>query len=343
MIVYFSTVVRTAPVHDGGEIVKLDWYQKKILDRRPIFASDPAITDPNPRGGTRGGRGIVASSDSLYVASYHSINKLDSQLQSQGRISNNNFADIHELCWEDDDIWVTSTVLDALLKVDQSGNVIDEWWPREDSVLRARFLLEHLSLDKSCDNRLAYLGKSHVQPGHTHLNAVAMLDGRPIVLLNQLGVIVRLRPTEILVEDACLIGAHNVVVTDNGYIIANDTRRQSIRIYDSYGKFVREIRLGCYPEVRKTRRRFWSRGLRIWLGERSPSFKVYWWLVKDIIASRPIFLRGLCLTPHNTLLAGISPATIMEVDWKSGRLVDSFTYSSDVNNAIHGIVCVPGI
>jgi hypothetical protein len=58
MRVFVSTVVRGAPVEAGEELISLDWQKKKVLNRVPIFPTNPTIPDPNSRGGVRRGRGF---------------------------------------------------------------------------------------------------------------------------------------------------------------------------------------------------------------------------------------------------------------------------------------------
>jgi hypothetical protein len=323
----------------GGELIKLDWERKEILAKVPIVARGPAITDPNPRGGTRGGRGILVTSEEVYVASYHTFHVFDRDLNPIRSFSNHLFADLHELAWQNGAIWAASTVLDAAIMVDPWGKTLESWWPREDPIIAGRYDLPPLALDKEKDNRLSYLGTSHVQRGHTHLNTVALLDDRPLVLLNQFGCVVRLNPTEILLEDPRLRGAHNLLVTPDRRIVINDTANQAVVIYDSSGRLCKRIQLARFWPVRKIRWRFALRGMRIWLGARSPSFRLGWFLMGNIVASRPVFVRGLSLTPFGTLLVGVSPATILEIDWKTDKLVRSFTYSKNVNEAVHGLVC----
>ena len=312
---------------------------KQVLAKVPIVAQEPAITDPNPRGGTRGGRGILLTPEEVYVASYHTLHVFDRDLCPIRSFSNHLFADLHELAWCDGTIWAASTVLDGAIRVDPWGKTLDSWWPREDPTIAGRYDLPPLLLDKETDNRLAYLGIAQRQPGHTHLNTVALLEGRPLVLLNHFGCVVRLNPTEILVDDPRLRGAHNILVTPDRHLLLSDTTNQAVVVYDSTGRLCKRIQLVHFWPVRKIRWRFALRGLRIWLGERSPSFRFGWLLLGNIIASRPVFVRGLCLTPRGTILVGISPATILEIDWTTEKLVSSFTYSKNVNEAVHGLAC----
>jgi hypothetical protein len=57
--------------------------------------------------------------------------------------------------------------------------------------------------------------------------------------------------------------------------------------------------------------------------------------------ARPIFVRGLCETSRHTLLVGISPATILEIDKGSGNLLDMYTYAYDRHVCVHGLAQAP--
>src|SRR5438105_11528205 len=107
MIVYFSPVIRSAPLDSGGELVRLDWERKKVLAKVAVIPTDPVIRDPNPRGGTRGGRGILVEDGQVYVASYHTLHVFDRDLQPVRCISNPFFAGLHELCWDNGSIWAS--------------------------------------------------------------------------------------------------------------------------------------------------------------------------------------------------------------------------------------------
>ena len=51
---------------------------------------------------------------------------------------------------------------------------------------------------------------------------------------------------------------------------------------------------------------------------------------------RPLFVRGLSRY-RESLFVGMSPATILEIDYASGELVDRFCYRHEVCCCIHGL------
>jgi hypothetical protein len=340
MIVYFSTVIRSAPLESGGELVKLDWKRKEVLGRYAIVPAHSGSHDANPRGGRRGGRGILVENGQVYVASYDTLYVFDSQLEPVRSISNPLFADLHEVCWDEGKIWASSTKLDGALQVSRTGAILNTWWAREDPVLVERYDLSPLLIDKDEDYRSSSPGTGKRDPSHVHLNAVALLDGRPLVLLNQFGCLVGLHPTEILVDDPALFGCHNVLVTRDRQILINDTVNKAIAVYDATGVQQKRIELKRYGVVRKILWRYGVRTARLWLGKYSPSHRVSQLLVRNISASRPVFVRGLAETSAGTILVGISPAAILEIDLTSGKLVDHYSYSNDVHVCVHGLTCV---
>lgn len=338
-IVYFSTVVRAAPPERGGELVKLDWRRKTVLGRAPIVATNPVPVDPNPRGSTRGGRGVLVDGDRVFVASYHSLHVFDRDLKAITQLSHPLLANVHELGWDGGRIWAASTDIDAAIKLDREMRTVESWWPREDVVLAKRFGLTPLEIEKEADNRCRFVGVGTTAPGHVHLNAVAMQDGRPLVLLNRFGCLVKLFPTEIMIDDPTLHGCHNVLVMADGAIVINDTEHRAVRIYSADGKPLRKIELAGFPVVREMLRRHRRARLRAWLVKHGRPDRLFHRLREGGVVALPIFVRGLCEMGAGRILAGISPAAILEIDPATGSLLDHFVYSDDVHVCVHGLAC----
>ena len=124
MHIYFGTVVRTAPVREGGELVKLDWDNKRVLRSVPIVPEEPSVEhDPNPRGNTRGCRGIQVRADSVLAASYHSVEVFDRDLNHQRRMSDGLMVGLHETSLDGDTLWVTSTAASMAVGYDVERGV----------------------------------------------------------------------------------------------------------------------------------------------------------------------------------------------------------------------------
>ncbi len=319
MIVLFDTVRRKRPVREGGELIQVDWNTKKILGKRPLYPTQPDITsDPNPRGNSRGGKGILIRGNQSWVGTYHTIYIFDRNLNVIKKLTHPLFVNIHEMCFAGQNIWVSATSIDCAVLIDQKGKTLDTWWPREDSLLQKKFGLSPLSIDKSADNRTRFVHMQMSQnPGHTHLNSVVGWEGHVYALLNRLGAFVRFKPdTKIVLRDHALRGAHSPRMIDNGQILAVcSSFHKEIRFYRlASGKLIHTINLMHFPQIQR-------------LQENNP----------DEPFNKAIFVRGLDILDSQRILAGITPASILEIDISRNQLVDYFQYSMEVGDAVHGL------
>jgi len=333
--IYFTTVVRAAPINIGGEIVKLDWEQKKVEQKRMLFPINPEIDDPNPRGNARGGRGIECIDDKVFVSTYHSIEVCTRTLERSHLITNNNFAGIHEIYHTQDGLWVASTALDVAVKVNiTDGNTIESIWPRELPKIAEKLSLDNIVIDKEADNRtkflhltIQYKGKSHL-----HLNAATPWQDHVYALLNRQGAIVDLTADEVVIVADELRGAHNLVISPEGKGYVNSTKGGRVLVIDINNgtRLVNEeIILSEYREVQDL------------VKKARPSLKkklALKVLSKPTVAS-PLFWRGMDLH-EGRLFVGTSPATIFCFDLKTKEMVDFYQYSDDVHVAVHGLKVV---
>lgn len=319
MIVFFDTVRRKRPVRDGGEVVKLDWETKRVLATRPLFPENPDILDdPNPRGNSRGGKGILVTPDELFAATYHTILVMDHDLKLLRTITNPLFVNIHEMAFEKDQIWVASTTIDAAVRVDASGQITAQFWPREDHTFRQQLGLFPMTIDKSADNRMLHLhSELGTKPGHIHLNSVIHHGERTFVFLNRFGSLLEIEPEKrVVLRDEALRGGHSPLFLDNG---------KRLLICASFSRAVLEYDLNS--------------GRRVGMIDLTAFEPVRDWLVR--YPSQPfnhsIFVRGLDVVNDRHLLVGVSPAAILEIDLHSRQLIDAFQYSRDVGDAVHGL------
>jgi len=334
MKILFSTVVRGADITHGGEIVRLNWEEKMFDKRHQIIPENPEIRDPNPRGNSRGGRGIAILPDGrIVVAAYHSLYLFDPNLTAKEQITHNLMVGLHEVFLSSDKvIWLASTSIDAALEFDLgSKSITSQFWPREIPFFQQALNTKPLDIDKKIDNRLRFLDSHHIKKAdHLHLNAVMVWENDIYALFHARGVIANLSRSEILIQDNALVGAHNLIITDNAKIVVNSTYGRSIRIYDLLsGVLVNEINLMDYPNVRRLvsplqETMYVLRGIWNRLGK----YKT--------LNPLPYFVRGLDIYGGH-LFVGISPATILEFDMETKRLESMYSYSRDLASCIHGI------
>ena len=144
-------------------------------------------------------------------------------------------SDIHEIQRsEANKIYVTSTVLDAVLEYNLENGILEsEYWPREIPKFQNALNLTPLNIDKKADNRVRFLGAMHIKhPEHLHLNAIALWQGEVYALFHAFGVIANLSRKEIVLQDNLLKKGHNLIITEDGIAILNATKDHTVCFYD---------------------------------------------------------------------------------------------------------------
>jgi len=332
----FGTVVRAAPIAEGGELVLLDWATKTVEARVPIRPRNPTIEeDPNPRGNGRGCRGIRQVDDRIVASTYHTLEQYDLQLNQVDALSDGLMVGLHEIALTDrGTVCVTSTAIDAAVEYDvEAGERVHTHWPRERDTFQDALGLDPLDIDKAADNRLRFLDPSATDSAsHLHLNAVEIHDGSLYALFNAYGVVANLTAGEVVLQHNHLQGGHNLIIGDDGRAVVNDSFGKAIRIYDlDAGDLRRTLDLTDYEWVRALIRSeipaYWGKEALRKIG-----------LLESSVA-KPLFVRGL-VRREDTLFVGVSPAAILQIDLATGALVDAYQYSSDVHVCVHGLALV---
>jgi hypothetical protein len=292
--------------------------------------------DPNPRGNTRGCRGIQVQGGRVLAASYHGVEVLDRDLNHERTLTHGLMVGLHEIHLAGDGrLWVASTAIDAALRFDlESGELLGAFWPREMPKVARELRLEPAAIDKGADNRLRFLNQSRGKgPSHLHLNAVAEWDGRVLALFHAQGVIADLTADRILVRDPGLRKGHNLVVRPDGTALVNDSLHATVRAYDlRSARPLWAMDLKRFAWVRELRRRGVVNLLRRVLTDPLGARRSF--------AARPLFLRGMDLL-DGRLFLGLSPAAVVCVDSESRRLVDGWRYSTDLRVCVHGLDVAP--
>ena len=173
MKIICSTVVRAAKqgdIHGGLYVIDVD--TEEILHHQPY--TDDFVND-NERGGERGLRGIVVLDDRIIVADSGGLIELDKETyQIVKRFRDDKiFKSVHEICYFDDSIWVTSTAYDSIARVDLDFNLSGFWEVVGENKEDYKALMElreinpgeapeednfHINSISSNDNRLVFGG-----------------------------------------------------------------------------------------------------------------------------------------------------------------------------------------
>jgi hypothetical protein len=335
MQIFFSTVARNAPIEKGGELVKLDWDSKKIRSKIPVAPTNPSIYDPNPRGNARGGRGIAIIGSQVVVATYHTLKVFDLQLNPVRDFSHNLMVGMHETFHTGENtLWVTSTAIDAAIAYDlHAEKCVAQYWPREMPGLQKQLNLSPLEIDKAVDNRLRFLDtRIHRRKvSHLHFNAITQWNAEMYGLFNAKGAVVNLDQDTVVIQDKALVRGLKLMIEESGMAVVNDTFGRAVQFYDiRTGQLKRDVKLSDFQPVKKLLH--WKDEFRYSLQERLKPYR----LSRLFPAARPLFVRGMDKV-GTRLFIGVSPASILCLDWETGKLLDVFTYSQDVRVAVHGL------
>lgn len=355
MKLVFTTVLRHAAVAEGGWARVADWPSGRLLAKRQVAPTDPPVVDPNPRGNSRGGRGVVIAGDAIVVANYHTLEVCNRELQVTGTFSLGNFAGIHEIMRRGERLFVASTAINAAAEVPLTA-VLDTaavktkptaharfWWPTEDPTVCEQLGVPCTNYpDKQADNRLRHLNlHNRGRVGHLHLNAVDADGGRLYALLNKPGAILRLDQSgsmEVVLRHRLLEGSHNLEFIAPGRAWVVGTRSGLLLECDIVAGEVRPlINLATTPFAREVGRatakpvRAWS-----WLRNRDRSSVPGKGDKAADATARPLFWRGLAVD-DNWIFIGTSPAAILGFDRRTFAYRGVVRFSGNVREIVHGI------
>jgi hypothetical protein len=274
--------------------------------------------DPNPRGGTRGTRGVSVHGDRLVMAGAERVFVFDTSWRLVDEFTHPLMADVHDVLAEERGIWVASTGCDTLLLYGWDGELVqsrplsaDErlmkelgspgrWLPPLDPGLDYRdprirahvFDALHLNgLARASDGLLLSLGRvvtSEEDVGKAGSSVLARLAGDGFSILHR--------------QAGVAVPNHNVA-EDGELLLYNDSNRHCLIVFDR--------RAGV--EVRTIS-----------------------------IPGDPPFVRGLARIEPGLWLVGCqAPLALYAVDIRRGKRVATFPLGGVEHEAVYGICPLP--
>jgi hypothetical protein len=300
-----------------AKIYLLDWQRKKKLKS---IISPPAYHIEEFSSLKRsyhyhGARGVASNAKHVFIAAQNVILVFDHDFNLVGRLQNRLFNGIHEIQWYRNRLYVTCAVTDAVLVLDDKGQVDESFLLGANPFFTKAFGVEPRQIDNALDYRVM-----HRCQRRYHINSVCVQNGSIYAGFNFTGAFVRISPDEeVLICDSDLVNCHNAQFTPDGdHILINDTQHYALRVFDSQGNLIRVIDL----------RKF---GLPIDFGRRSMFGKGH-----HIKAG---WLRGLAFSvvDHAVVFVGLSPTSIVAVNYQTGELVDFLKLRTSNWITVHGI------
>lgn len=305
-----STICRgSRPGEACGHLYVVD-PERGVDSACPVPPPPHLHREPNPRGGIRGGRGLAACGDTVYVANGAGVLRFDRSWRRLAEIGHRWCGNVHDIAVRDDRLWVCSTANDALAAFDPAGRLADLIDLRPAALLAGDGSRFAAAAD--------YRDPAGYRPAASdllHANGIGFdAAGAPVVTLGlaaaaapdrpRRGMIARAdgRGTPVTVAGAAAVPIHNVVPRADGTILTLDTGAGALRILQPDGTAAASLALA--PPA--------PRG----------------------------FLRGLCPAGGDRLLAG-ERNRLLIVDLSTARIAGTVALSASPREAVYAIAPLP--
>lgn len=159
-----------------------------------------------------------------------------------------------------------------------------------------------------------HLNELRLDSFNQHLNAVAMWRGVIHALINGPGVVVNMKTGMELLRHPALRQAHSLVFEGDRAFVCATAAKEVIEFDLLSGEVVRSLSLRSLPWVYRLERE---------VGEGPPY-------------ADPIFARGLRVR-DGEVFVGISPASVVSIDWESADTTGVYQHSERVDTVVHGL------
>lgn len=319
-----SSVIRGGDRDFNGWLYEINWTEKKIL--RKVRIPNPEIPYLGPRGGARGARGVASTGKQHFVANFNTIFVFNESFDLIDEISNSLFNGIHEIDIVSDGIWVSSTGIDAVLKVDWTGKLLEFYYiPDIIERIADKDKFPKRNLDFSVDQRFRLYDNSELI---SHLNSVKLFNQRPYVCCNKLGSIIALEPNEIIFSNTDKSGFHNGMIVSTDVGVVNSSNEKRLYVFDPISG-------------QKQFSIDWKEKFNTTENKQNILDRIFNENNSDFNHSKSGWNRGLAVQENGNLLIGSSPALIIEIDATERRIEDIFIISENVSETIHGLTIIP--
>jgi hypothetical protein len=274
--------------------------------------------DANPRGGTRGTRGVSVHGGRLVMAGAERLYVFDTQWRLVDELTHRLMADVHDVLAGVRGIWVASTGCDVLLLYGWDGDLLETWPLREDERLMEEFgrpghwlppldpdvdyrdprvrmnvfdALHLNGLARGAGGLLLSLGRVTTQEedvGRAGISALVRFDGDGFEILHR--------------HQGVAVPNHNVAEA-GGRLLYNDSNRHCLVVHDRK----RDAETGTIS-----------------------------------IPGDPPFVRGLAqIEPGVWLVGSQAPLAFYAVDVERGKRVAEYRLGGGEHEAVYGICPLP--
>lgn len=324
-VVLVTSVIRSAnkgQSHGGVYLVDL-----ANGDASLVIDWDTADIDWTGRGGDRGLRGIAFAADRTYLAASDEVFVYDREFRRLGSFRNRYLKHCHEIHIDGDDLYLTATGFDSVLRYDLNAERFVEglalrfptaarWWDRATTRLPAPRITSVVPPQPALRQFDPERGDGPAPADTCHLNSVTAADGVVFVSGTRLWRLYEIRDGRLATYATIPPKTHNARPFRDG-VLANATGNNQLRYTDRSGRPRQTLSVPTYPNAELENADL-ATGM-----------------------ARQGFGRGLAIWRDRYVIAGSSPATVSVFDLDTGAVVQRVNLSMDVRNAVHGLEVWP--
>lgn len=132
-VIVSTTRRHTQPNEVSGYLYLIDVVAQRVIQRSTIIEPPYRALETNPRGGMRGCKGISIRPDRIAIANSAAIFHYDPTWNLCGVFSHPSCSAIHDIAFQGDMLWVTSSRTDLLLQFDLDGKLQKHYYLRQPS------------------------------------------------------------------------------------------------------------------------------------------------------------------------------------------------------------------
>ena len=287
-------------MHGGLYVIDID--SGKVVHHAPY---EMDFVNDNERGGERGLRGICVLPDRIIVSDSAGFIELDKNTYQIKRTHSDRdyFKSIHEICFSDGFLWVTSTAYDAVAKLDLDFNVLDFWEIKGNS----------LESSKELTGKVSISSEEKTSDDNYHINSIFADNGKVLVA----GLLTPLYDIETM-QEVCAIPylqahGHKIHSFVHNFYKYEDMTIANLTSFNALGISKNNIDFSIHKIPRSSH----------------VTYHI------DSIAKNN-WNRGLA-RKDNILLIGSSPARILVYDLETDEFIKEIKLEEDMKHAIHGL------
>jgi hypothetical protein len=130
LVIVSTTRRHTQPHEASGYVYLIDPSAHRVIQRSTMIEHPYRAMETNPRGGMRGCKGISVLPERIAIANSSAVFQYDPAWNLLSVFSHPSCSAIHDIAYQGDTLWVTSSRTDLLMQLDLTGKLLKHYYLR---------------------------------------------------------------------------------------------------------------------------------------------------------------------------------------------------------------------